>query len=160
MTTSHMTKIFALALTLALGIPGGAFAASDSSYPLASILTDIEGHIAELTLNIDQVSDRIKFLRGAPPSKDPLIQEILDLDIRGWELHKEQWNYQLENLRFTEEILRKVQEHPEGKPEALKAWHTRLRKFHEAMEQYRQQRAGVEVLRLETAAQLIEQYLR
>ena len=160
MTTSHMMKIFAIVLTLTVGIVGPSSAASDAMHPLTSILTDIERHIAELTLNMEKISDRIKFLREAPPSNDPLIQEILNLDIRGWELHQEQWNMQLDNLRFTESLLRKVQDHPEEKSEALKTWLNRIEEFKGAMQDYREQRAGIEVLRIETGARLIEQYLR
>ena len=160
MTTSRMTKVFALVLSLTVGNLGTSWAASEEIHSLPSILTDIQHHIAELTMNIEKISDHMKFLQKAPTSKDPLVQEVLNLDLRGWELHKEQWNFQLDNLRFTEELLQKVQDHPDKKSEALKAWKSHIEKFKEAMEGYRQQRAGIEVLRIETAAQLIEQYLR
>jgi len=90
MTTSHLTKTFALVLSLTVGIVGTTWAASGDSHPLPAILTDIERHIGELTINIEGISDRIEFLRKAPASKDPLLQEVLNLDIRGWEVHQEQ----------------------------------------------------------------------
>ena len=102
----------------------------------------------------------MKFLREAPASNDPLIQEVRNLDLRGWELHQEQWKMQLDGLRFTEGLLRKVHDHPQEKPEALQAWLGRLKEFKAAMNDYRQQRAGVEVMRIETEVKLIEQYLR
>jgi hypothetical protein len=160
MTMSRMTKVFALVLSLTIGNIGSALSASEDTHPLPSILNDIEHHIAELTMNIENISERMKFLQNAPISKDPLIQEVLNLDLRGWELHKEQWNLQLDNLRFTEGLLRKVQDNPQEKSEALKAWQNHIEKFKESMEGYRKQRAGVEVLRIETASRLIEQYLR
>ncbi|MCA9497678.1 MAG: hypothetical protein R3B95_03340 [Nitrospirales bacterium] len=155
-----MTNVFVLLLTLTMGIIGTSLAANEEIHPLPSILSDIERHIAELTINIEKISDRIRFLREVPDSKDPLIQEIRNLDLRGWELHQEQWKLQLEGLRFTEGLLRKVQDHPEEKPEALQAWLGRLKDFKETMNDYRQQRTGIEVLRIETEAKLIEQYLR
>lgn len=109
MTTSHLTKTFALILSLTVGIIGTTWAVSDNAHPLPDILTDIERHIGELTINIEKISDRIEFLRKASPSKDPLIQEVLSLDIRGWELHQEQWKLQLEHLQLTEGLLRNVQ---------------------------------------------------
>ncbi|MCA9454653.1 MAG: hypothetical protein H6750_06195 [Nitrospiraceae bacterium] len=155
-----MTHIFAMVLTLTMGIMGNSMAANEEMHPLPFIITDIERHIAELTINIEKVSDRMKFLREVPDSNDPLIQEVRNLDLRGWELHQEQWKLQLDGLRFTEGLLRKVQDHPEKKPEALQAWLSRLQEFKEAMNDYRQQRAGIEVLRIETESKLIEQYLR
>ncbi|MDR4462102.1 MAG: hypothetical protein MRJ67_16550 [Nitrospirales bacterium] len=155
-----MTNVFVLLLTLTMGIIGTSLAANEEIHPLPSILSDIERHIAELTINIEKISDRMRFLREVPDSKDPLIQEIRNLDLRGWELHQEQWKLQLEGLRFTEGLLRKVQDHPEEKPEALQAWLGRLKDFKETMNDYRQQRTGIEVLRIETEAKLIEQYLR
>ena len=149
-----------MVLTLTMGIMGNSMAANEEMHPLPFIITDIERHIAELTINIEKVSDRMKFLREVPDSNDPLIQEVRNLDLRGWELHQEQWKLQLDGLRFTEGLLRKVQDHPEKKPEALQAWLSRLQEFKEAMNDYRQQRAGIEVLRIETESKLIEQYLR
>ena len=160
MSMSHITKVFTFALTLTMGMIGTSWAASDSMHPLPSILTDIERHIAELTINIEKISDRIKFLREAPDSNDPLIQEIRNLDLRGWELHQKQWNLQLDQLRLTEELLRRVHAHPEEKSDALQTWLGKIKAFKEAMNEYRQQRAGVEVLRIETEVKLIEQYLR
>lgn len=160
MSMSRMTNVFALVLTLTMGIIGTSLAANEEVHPLPFIITDIEGHIAELTINIEKISDRMRFLREAPDSKDPLIQEVRNLDLRGWELHQEQWKVQLDGLRFTEGLLRKVQDHPEEKPEALQAWLGRLNEFKEVMNDYRQQRAGIEVLRIETEAKLIEQYFR
>jgi len=160
MSMSRMTNVFALVLTLTMGIIGTSFAANEAMHPLPSIITDIERHIAELTINIEKISDRMKFLREAPVSSDPLIQEVRDLDLRGWEIQQEQWQMQLDGLRFTEGLLRKVHDHPEEKPEALQAWLGRLKEFKGKMNDYRQQRAGVEVMRIETEAKLIEQYLR
>jgi hypothetical protein len=160
MSMSRMTNVFALLLTLTMGIMGTSLAANEEMHPLPSIITDIERHIAELTINIEKISERMKFLREAPDSKDPLIQEVRNLDLRGWELHQEQWKLQLDGLRFTEGLLRKVQNHPEEKPEALQSWLGRLKEFQVAMNDFRQQRAGIEVLRIETEAKLIEQYFR
>lgn len=160
MTTSHLMKTFAFVLSLTMGIIGTTWAASDDAHPLPDILTDIERHIGELTINIEKISDRIEFLRKSPSSKDPLIQEVLSLDIRGWELHQEQWKLQLEHLRLTEGLLRKVHGHPEEKSAAFTAWQTHIKEFKRAMHEFRQQRAGVEVSRIETETQLIEQYLR
>ena len=160
MTTSHLTKTFVLILSLTLGIIGTTWAASDNAHPLPSMIADIERHIAELTINIEKISDRMKFLREAPASKDPLIQEVRNLDQRGWALHQEQWKLQLDQLRVTEGLLRKVHDHPEEKSGALQAWLSQIKEFKTAMNEYRQQRAGVEVLRIETEVKLIEQYLR
>ena len=102
MTTSHMATVFAWALTLTTGIIGHSLAAAEDMHPLPSIISDIERHIAELTINTEKISDRIKILHEVPDSKDPLIQEVRNLDIRGWEIHQEQWNLQLDQLRLTE----------------------------------------------------------
>ncbi|HNP60074.1 MAG TPA: hypothetical protein PKM72_04480 [Nitrospirales bacterium] len=155
-----MTNIFALVLTLTMGIIGSSLAANEEMHPLPSILSDIERQIAELTINIEKISDRIKYLHEIPDSKDPLIQEVRNLDLRGWELHQEQWKVQRDGLRFTEKLLRKIQDHPDEKPEALQTWLGRLKEFKETMNDYRQQRAGIEVLRIESEVKLIEQYLR
>jgi len=160
MTTSHLTKVFAFVLSLTVGILGTAWAASDAIHPLPAILTDIERHIKQLTINIEDISDRIEFLRKAPASKDPLLLEVLNLDIRGWEVHQEQWKLQLEHLRFAEGLLRKVHDHPEEKPGALKAAQIHSKEYKAAMHEFRQQRAGIEVLRIETGSELLEQYFR
>lgn len=160
MTTSHMSKVFVFVLTLTMGSIGTSLPAAAEVHPLPDILTDIERHIGELSINIEGIADRIEFLRKAPTSKDPLLQEVLNLDIRGWEVHQEQWKLQLEHLRFAEGLLRKVHDHPEEKSEALKAWQSHIKEFKTAMHEFRQQRAGIEVLRIETGSELLEQYLR
>jgi chromosome segregation ATPase len=160
MTTSHRTNIVAFVLTLTMGLMGASLAAAEEIHPLPSIITDIEHHIAELTINIEKISDRMKSLREAPASKDPLIQEVRNLDLKGWELHQEQWKLQLDQLRMTEELLRKVHDYPEEKSGALQTWVKQINEFKKAMSEYRQQRAGIEELRIETEAKLIEQYLR
>ena len=160
MTTSHMSKVFVFVLALTVGGVGTSLAAAAKAHPLPDILIDIERHIEELTFNIEKVSDRIEFLHGAPTSKDPLIEELRNLDLRGWEIHQEQWKRQLDGLRFTEQLLRKIHDHPEEKSVAFKAWQSHIKEFKAAMHEFRQQRAGVEVLRIDTATELIEQYLR
>jgi hypothetical protein len=135
-------------------------AAAEEIHPLPSMIADIEHHIAELTINIEKISDRMKFLREAPDSKDPLIQEVRNLDLRGWELHQEQWKLQLDQLRVTEALLRRVHAHPEEKSGALPTWRNQIKEFKAEMNEYRQQRAGIEVLRIETEVKLIEQYLQ
>jgi hypothetical protein len=160
MSMSRMTNVFALVLSLTVGILGTAWAESDAIYPLPAILTDVERHIEQLTINIEEVSDRIEFLRKAPASKDPLLLEVLNLDIQGWEVHREQWKLQLEHVRFAEGLLRKVLDHPEEKPGALKAAQTHRKEYEAAMHEFRQQRGGIEVLRIEKGGELLEQYLR
>lgn len=160
MATSRMANVLTLVLTLTIGITSPLLATAGEIHPLPSIITDIDHHIAELTINIEKISDRMKWLREVPASQDPLIQEVRNLDLRGWEVHQEQWKLQLDGLRFTEGLLRKIQDHPEEKSEALQAWLSRLKEFKAAMKEFRQQRAGIEELRIETEAKLIEQYLR
>lgn len=160
MTMSRMTNVFALVLFLIMGFIGTSLATAQEMHPLSSIITDIEHHIAELTLNIEKISDRMKFLHDVPTSNDPLIQEVQNLDLRGWELHQEQWKLQLDQLRLTEELLRRVHTHPEEKSGALQTWLSQIEQFKAAMNDYRQQRAEIEVLRIDTEVKLIEQYLR
>jgi hypothetical protein len=157
---SHVTNVFTLVLTFTMMLTGTSLSTAGEMHPLPSIITDIEHHIAELTVNIEKISDRMKFLRESPASNDPLIQEVKNLDLRGWELHQEQWKMQLDQLRMTEELLRRVHAHPEEKSQALQTWLSQVTTFKEAMQGYREQRAGVEVLRIETEVKLIEQYLR
>lgn len=160
MRMSHVTNAFTMVLTFTMILTGTSLSTAGEMHPLPSIITDIEHHIAELTVNIEKISDRMKFLREAPASNDPLIQEVKNLDLRGWELHQEQWKMQLDQLRSTEKLLRRVHAHPEEKSQALQAWLSQIKPFKEAMQEYREQRAGVEVLRIETEVKLIEQYLR
>ena len=134
MTTLRMAKVFALVLTLNMGSIGISLAVAEEQHPLPSIITDIERHIAELTINIEKISDRMNFLREVPLSNDPLIQEVRNLDLRGWELHQKQWKLQLDQLRFTEELLRKVHDHPEEKSGALQSWLSQIKEFKEAMQ--------------------------
>ncbi len=161
MTTSYMTKISAFVLILTMGILGTTMAASDKGHPLEEVLEDLANHIGELTLNIDKLSKEMEFLRSRTPnSKDPLIQDILDLDLKGWEIHQEQWNMELEHLQFTEGLLQKALAHPEEKPQLLQTWLIHKDKYLANLQVYREQRTSIEKQRKQTGAQLVEQYLR
>lgn len=135
-------------------------AAAETIRPLNLILLDLDKHIGELTINIEDVAERIEVLRSMPPSDDPIIQELRKLDLKGWELHEEQWRFQLQHLKFTEDVLKKIDAGSGEKAEMLKVWIDHEREYEAALEAYRDKRHAIEGARLQKEGQMIERYLR
>ena len=153
-------KILVVACVLLIGGSVAPLAASDSIRPLNMILLDLEKHIGELTINLEDVAERIELLRGTPPTDDPIIQELRKLDLEGWELHEEQWRLQLEHLRFTKDLLKKIHEGSGDKAELLKTWIDHEREYESTLEAYRDKRHAIEGARLQKEGKMIERYLR
>jgi hypothetical protein len=133
---------------------------SETIRPLNLILLDLDKHIGELTVNIEDVAERIEVLRAMPLIDDPIIQELRKLDLKGWELHEEQWRLQLNHLKFTEDLLKKFDAGSGDKAELLKIWINHEREYETALEAYRDKRHGIEGARLQKEGQMIERYLR
>lgn len=149
-----------LVCTLVIGGSWTALAAAESIRPLNLILLDLEKHIGELTINIEDVAERIEVLRATPPINDPIIQELRNLDLEGWELHEEQWRLQLKHLRFTENLLKQLHETKGDKADLLKTWIDHEREYETALEAYRDKRHVIEGARLQKEGKMIERYLR
>ena len=154
------TKMLVLVGLLVFFGSWSSWAASDSIRPLKTILLDLEKHIAELTLNIERVSERIALLHEAPPTEDPIIQNLRQLDLKGWELHEEQWRLQLEHLKFAEKILKEFHSGSGDKAKLLIKWIDHERDYESALAAYRDKRHTIETKRLLKEGQMIERYLR
>lgn len=158
-----MMRLFVGFVLIFGGIWGGispGFAASENIRPLNLILQDLDKHIGELTINIEEVAERIEVLRSIPPIEDPIIQELRRLDLNGWELHEEQWRLQLRHLRFTEDLLKKIHSGSGDQAELLKIWIDHEREYESALAAYRDKRHAIEGARLQKEGKMIERYLR
>ena len=161
MVNLRKTKMFVLVgLLMVFAGNWPSWAASDSIRPLETILLDLEKHIAELTLNIEKISERIALLRETPPTKDPIIQKLRELDVKGWELHEEQWRLQLAHLKFAEDILKQFHSGSGDKAQLLTKWIDHEREYEGSLAAYRDKRHAIEGERLQKEGQMIERYLR
>jgi len=160
MNMFRVMRIMVLGVALILGGNWLPLAASETIRPLNLILLDLEKHIGELTINIEEVAERIEVLREMPPIDDPIIQELRKLDLEGWELHEEQWRLQLQHLKFTEDLLKKFHGGSGEKAEFLKVWIDHERQYETALEAYRGKRHAIEGARLQKEGLMIERYLR
>lgn len=159
MHIAKMLNVFLVFLTLTLIGIETKWAIAEEIRPLQSIIADLERQIGELTLNIEKIKKRIEFLQTLPPSNDSVIQELRDLDLKGWKLHLEQWNLQLEHLQFAETMLQQVQASPEDHSKLKLTWGPRESQYRENLEAYRNQRDKIEEQRLITEGKMIERYL-
>ena len=132
MSKFRMMMNLVVGLLLFIGGSWVPLAASETIRPLNLILLDLDKHIGELTINVEEVAERIEVLRAMPPSEDPVIQELRKLDLEGWELHEEQWRLQLQHLKFTEDLLKKFREGSGEKAELLKIWIDQEREYETA----------------------------
>ena len=156
----QMSKIMILACAIVIAGGWTPLAASDSIRPLKMILLDLDKHIGELTINIEEVAERIEVLRGTEPIDDPIIQELRTLDLEGWELHEEQWQLQLKHLQFAEKLLKQFDQETGNKEKLLKTWIDHERDYETALEAYRDKRHAIEGARLQKEGKMIERYLR
>ncbi len=109
MSIAKRLKVLLVVLTVILTGMANGLALAEEMWPLQTILSDVEKHIGELTINLAGIQKRIDFLHNLPSTHDPVIQELRKLDLQGWTVHLEQWDLQLEHLRFAETMLRQVQ---------------------------------------------------
>ena len=151
-------KVLLVVLTVLLTGLGTGSANAEEMRPLQSILSDVERHIGELTINLDDIKKRIDFLQNLPSTNDPVIQELRALDLQGWTLHLEQWNLQLEHLRFAEAMLRQVQGIPGDHHELKAEWRNHESQYRTSLEGYRRQRDTMEERRLITEGHMFERY--
>lgn len=151
-------KVLLVVLTVLLTGLGTGSANAEEMRPLQSILSDVERHIGELTINLDDIKKRIDFLHNLPSTNDPVIQELRALDLQGWTLHLEQWNLQLEHLRFAEAMLRQVQGIPGDHHELKAEWRNHESQYRTSLEGYRRQRDTMEERRLITEGHMFERY--
>ena len=156
----RMTKMLVLVGMLLIGGSWATLSASDGIRPLETILSDLERHIAELTLNIEKMSERMELLRETPPTDDPVIQELRVLDLKGWELHDEQWRLQLKHLKYAEEVLRAFHTSSGDKSQLSAQWRDHEREYESALDTYRNKRHAIERERLQKEGKMIERYLR
>lgn len=159
MSIAKRLKVLLVILTVILTGMGTGLALSEEIRPLQSILSDVERHIGELTINLDDVKKRIAFLHNLPATNDPVILELRALDLQGWTLHLEQWKLQLEHLRFAETMLRQVKGLPGEQHELKAAWRTHESQYRTSLEGYRRQRDTIEERRLITEGHMLERYL-
>ena len=159
MTQLPNTTVFALVMTLTLGGVGSSLAASDMR-PLPMIISDLERHIVELQLNISKIENRLGHLQDAPTTNDPLIQQLRDLDLKGWTLHEEQWKYQLKHLQFAEELLKDVTKTGQGRSQLLNKWEAHRQQYEADLEAYRHQRHAIEEQRLLVEGKMIGRYFQ
>jgi predicted nucleic acid-binding Zn-ribbon protein len=124
------------------------------------IISDLERHITELQSNISKIAYRMVHLEEAPKTNDPLIQQLRDLDFKGWTLHEEQWKLQLTHLRFAEELLREVQKTGQGASHLFKKWGEQRQQYENNLETYRHQRHAIEEQRLQIEGKMIGRYLQ
>jgi hypothetical protein len=64
---------------------------------IQSLLSDVIGHIGELTISLDGIKNRIDYYRNSQ-HESPVLQDVLDL--QGWARHLEPWNLHMEGLRY------------------------------------------------------------
>jgi len=151
--------VLAVIMTLTLG--GGSMSlASSDIRPLEMIISDLERHIAELQLNISMIENRMLHLRETPKTNDSLIQQLRDLDFKGWTLHEEQWKLQLTHLRFADELLKEVQKTGHGESQLFKKWRGHRQQYENDLEDYRHQRHAIEEQRLQIEGNMIGRYLQ
>lgn len=159
MSIAKRLKVLLVVLTVILTGMANGLALAEEMRPLKTIISDVGKHIGELTINLAGIQKRIDFLHNLPSTNDPVIQELRKLDLQGWTVHLEQWNLQLEHLRFAEAMLQKVQTRP-GKHHELKAvWRTHEDQYRASLEGYRRQRDSIEEHRLITEGHMFERYL-
>jgi len=160
MSKLRMMMNLVVGVVLFIGGSWPLLVASETIRPLNLILLDLDKHIGELTINLEDVAERIEVLRAMPPIDDLIIQELRKLDLKGWELHEEQWRLQLKHLKFAEDLLQKFHNGSGGKSELLKIWIDNEREYETALEAYRDKRHAIEGARLQKEGKMIERYLR
>ncbi|GJL67598.1 MAG: hypothetical protein NPIRA06_02330 [Nitrospirales bacterium] len=159
MSMAKRLRVLLVVLTVIFTGMGTESGLAEEIRPLQSILNDVERHIGELTINLDDIRKRIDFLQNLPVTHDKVIQELRALDLQGWTLHLEQWELQLEHLQFTKTMLRKVQG-ISGEPHELRAaWRLHEGQYRTSLEGYRRQRDTIEERRLITEGRMFERYL-
>ena len=159
----YLTKIMPMVLTVVIvslvGDLSRAAGNPEDIRPLPSVLQDIEKHIAELTSNLEPIKKRVEFLHSLPPTHNPVIQELRDLDLKGWELHLEQWRLQLDHLRFTKSLLEKARSGGNEDQSLKTEWRVHESGYRDNLETYRQKRNAIEEARLVTEGRMFERYL-
>ena len=110
--------------------------------------------------DIDELSEHIRHLQQVPPSADPALHALQDLDLAGWQLHQQQWLLQREHLIFAAEQIRRAQTHAPEKPRLWEQWIAREQQFIKSVDELRAQQSTLEKKRFQLESQLLERYFR
>lgn len=145
-----------LGLTGCLGPSTGERSPADAD-PVVSML---HAGIEQLDVNIEGLTRQITDIRGLPAPPDPILQELVALDLAVWQLHRQQWVLQREHLWFTRERLLRKKAASANRQQLLTEWTQHEQRYEAALEDLRQQRHALEQTRVQLEARLIEQSLQ
>lgn len=155
-------SIMAGVVSLGLGVAGcfgphtGERGPADPVHPVMGMLhTGIE----QLDANIEGLTRQITDIQGLPAPHDPILQELVALDLAVWQLHRQQWVLQRDHLWFIRDRLLRKQAAADYR-QLLAEWAEHEQRYETALEDLRQQRHTLEQKRVQVETRLIERSLR
>src|SRR5437016_2181786 len=76
------------------------------------IIARLDQGITELNANLAHLRRHIADLNNTTVPDDLLIRQLRALDLSAWGVHEQQWQRQLEHLKFTRDYIHQAQANP------------------------------------------------
>lgn len=122
------------------------------------VIARLDQGIMELNENLSHLRRHIADLKSLPIPDDPLIQQLRAFDLSAWQLHEQQWQFQLEHLTFISDHIRRAQAAGADRARLREEWARRQQEYIAALQQVREARHELERQRFLIESQLVQRY--
>lgn len=122
------------------------------------VIARLDQGITELNENLVHLHRHIADLNNTPIPDDPLIEQLRALDLSAWRVHEQQWQRQLEHLKFTSDHIHQAQANPSTKAQLREEWTREQHDYTSSLQRLRDARHELERQRFLIESQLVQRY--
>lgn len=122
------------------------------------VLARLDQGIQELNENLAHLRRHIAELKNTPVPEDPLIRQLRAFDLSAWQVHEQQWQLQLEHLKFISDRIRQAQATPANKSRLRDEWTRQQQDYMAALQELRDARHELERQRFLVESQVVQRY--
>ena len=122
------------------------------------VIARLDQGITELNENLAHLHRHIVDLSNTPIPDDPLIEQLRALDLSAWRVHEQQWQRQVEHLKFTSDHIHQAQANPSAKLHLRDEWIHEQHDYTSSLQRLRDARYELERQRFLIESQLVQRY--
>lgn len=126
--------------------------------PQDPVIARLDQGILELNENLAHLHRHIADLKNTPIPEDPLIRQLRAFDLSAWQVHEQQWQLQLEHLKFISDRVRQAQATPANKSRLREEWIRQQQDYADTLQQLRDARHELERQRFLLESQVVQRY--
>ena len=126
--------------------------------PQDPVIARLDLGILELNENLAHLHRHITDLENTPVPEDPLIRQLRAFDLSAWQVHEQQWQLQLEHLKFISDRIHQAQATPANKSRLRDEWMRQQQDYTATLQQLRDVRHELERQRFLVESEVVQRY--